>query len=104
MLAARRLGTTRADRQPSAAIRLRAAFPGRRRRLGLRRRLAGGVAIRVLLSVVAVVLMGISAHAQIYHGNDTGGSRPLSGPDRAEAPPVPAPPFPPPPQHHPPPT
>ena len=33
----------------------------------------GVVAMRVLLSMFVVLLMGASAHAQVYHGNDTGG-------------------------------
>jgi hypothetical protein len=41
--------------------------------------------MRMLLSVVAFVLMGISAHAQIYHGNDTGGIIPWSCENEAVA-------------------
>jgi hypothetical protein len=41
--------------------------------------------MRVLISVVALMLMGMSAHAQIYHGNDTGGIIPWSCENEAEA-------------------
>jgi hypothetical protein len=41
--------------------------------------------MRVLLSIVVVVLLGVGAHAQIYHGNDTGGIIPWSCENEAEA-------------------
>jgi hypothetical protein len=41
--------------------------------------------MRVLLSVVAFVLMSTSAHAQVYHGNDTGGIIPWSCENEAVA-------------------
>src|SRR2546430_16789735 len=41
--------------------------------------------MRVLLSVVAFVLMSTSAHAQVYHGNDTGGIIPWSCENEADA-------------------
>ena len=48
---------------------------------------AGVVAMRVLLSMFVVLLMGTaSAHAQVYHGNDTGGIIPWSCENEAAAP------------------
>ena len=41
--------------------------------------------MRALLSALAFVLMGISAHAQIYRGNDTGGIIPWSVENELEA-------------------
>jgi hypothetical protein len=41
--------------------------------------------MRALLSALAFVLMGISAHAQIYRANDTGGIIPWSCENEAEA-------------------
>ena len=56
--------------QHSATFDRRATFPGTTRRLELARRLIGH-GMRALLSVFALLLIGVSAHAQIYHGNDT---------------------------------
>jgi hypothetical protein len=48
---------------------------------------AGVVAMRVLLSMFVVLLLGAaSAHAQVYHGNDTGGIIPWSRETEAAAP------------------
>ena len=44
------------------------------KRVYVEREVTGVVAMRVLLSMFVVLLMGTaSAHAQVYHGNDTGG-------------------------------
>lgn len=48
--------------------------------------LPGWVAMRVLLSMFVVLLIGASAHAQVYHGNDTGGIIPWSCENEAAAP------------------
>ena len=41
--------------------------------------------MRVLLAIVAVVLTGMTAQAQVYHGNDTGGIIPWSCENEAAA-------------------
>src|SRR6202048_5473629 len=56
------------------------------RRVYVEREVTGVVAMRVLLSVFVVLLLGAaSAHAPVYHGNDTGGVNPWSGGDEAAA-------------------
>jgi hypothetical protein len=53
----------------------------------VRAKRAGVVAMRVLLSMFVVLLMGAaSAHAQVYHGNDTGGIISWSCENEAAAP------------------
>jgi hypothetical protein len=65
---------------PAAAI---AGGPTRLRWCGV----AGVVAMRMLLSMFVVLLLGAaSAHAQVYHGNDTGGIIPWSCENEAAAP------------------